>query len=78
MCIHLIQQVFFSSLGINITISSYILTEAGKNYLGSDGTEIGIHGGSQPFTDVPSTPQTSHFAFLNNNLTPSVFFKVNI
>lgn len=47
----------FGASNPNITISSYILTEAGKNYLGSDGTEIGIHGGSQPFTDVPSTPQ---------------------
>lgn len=37
--------------------SSLTLTEEGKKVLGTDGTEVGIHGGSMPFTDVPSTPQ---------------------
>lgn len=37
--------------------SALTLTEEGKKIKGMDGTEVGIHGGSMPFTDVPSTPQ---------------------
>lgn len=37
--------------------SALTLTEEGKKHKGQDGTEVGIHGGSMPFTDVPSTPQ---------------------
>ena len=37
--------------------SALTLTEEGKKIKGLDGTEVGIHGGSMPFTDVPSTPQ---------------------
>ena len=38
--------------------STLTLTEEGKQKIkGMDGTEVGIHGGSMPFTDVPSTPQ---------------------
>lgn len=37
--------------------SGLTLTEEGKKCKGQDGTEVGIHGGSMPFTDVPSTPQ---------------------
>lgn len=31
--------------------------EAAAQYLGRDGTQIGIYGGDTPFTDVPSNPQ---------------------
>lgn len=37
--------------------SALNLTEEGKKYLGADGTEVGIHGGSTPFTDYTSVPQ---------------------
>ena len=30
---------------------------AKKNYLGTDGKEVGIYGGSLPFDPVPSNPQ---------------------
>ena len=37
---------------------SYTLTdEAAAQYLGTDGTQVGIYGGTTPFTDVPSNPQ---------------------
>lgn len=37
---------------------SYLLTEdAKKQYIGTDGTEIGINGGIKPFTFTPSHPQ---------------------
>jgi len=38
--------------------NTYTLTEdAAQKYLGLDGTQVGIYGGAQPFTDVPSNPQ---------------------
>lgn len=38
--------------------ASFTLSEyAVENYLGADGTQVGIYGGAQPFTDVPSNPQ---------------------
>lgn len=37
---------------------NYTLTsEAAAQYLGTDGTQIGIYGGTTPFTDIPSNPQ---------------------
>lgn len=37
---------------------SYELTAAAaQQYLGDDGTQVGIYGGDTPFTDVPSNPQ---------------------
>lgn len=37
---------------------NFQLTEAAKTqYLGMDGTEVGIYGGSLPFDPVPSNPQ---------------------
>lgn len=36
----------------------FILTDdAAAKYLGQDGTQVGIHGGSFPFSDVPQIPQ---------------------
>lgn len=36
----------------------YELTDdAIANYVGTDGTQVGIHGGDTPFSDVPSNPQ---------------------
>lgn len=37
------------------------LTEETKKYLGSDGTEVGIYGGSLPFDPTPSSPQITKF-----------------
>lgn len=43
---------------VNSTYQSKLeLTEEGKKVLGADGTEVGIHGGSMPFTDYTSVPQ---------------------
>lgn len=39
----------------------YKLTEAGKEYKGSDGTELGIYGGSMPFDPTPSNLQIKKF-----------------
>lgn len=39
----------------------YQLTEEAKQYLGSDGTEVGIYGGSLPFDPTPTNPQIVKF-----------------
>lgn len=39
----------------------YQLTEEAKQYLGSDGTEVGIYGGSLPFDPTPTNPQITKF-----------------
>lgn len=50
------RNKYFGDAGSNY-LSKLELTEEGKKILGTDGTEVGIHGGSMPFTDYPSTPQ---------------------
>lgn len=39
----------------------YQLTDEAKKYLGSDGTEVGIYGGSLPFDPTPTNPQIVKF-----------------
>jgi len=37
---------------------TYELTpEARATFLGTDGTQVGIYGGENPFTDIPTNPQ---------------------
>lgn len=44
-------------VGYNDT-EQFALTDAAKNkYLGNDGKEVGIHGGSLPYEEDPTTPQ---------------------
>ena len=39
-------------------IDDYVLTpESQTNFLGLDGTQVGIYGGDTPFTDIPTNPQ---------------------
>ena len=49
----------FKSAGVNYSDSqNYDLTEAAKaKYLGTDGKEVGIHGGNLPYEEDPTTPQ---------------------
>ncbi len=39
----------------------YQLTDEAKQFLGSDGTEVGIYGGSIPFDPTPTNPQITRF-----------------
>lgn len=41
----------------NETYDYKLTEEAAAKYIGSDGTQVGIYGGSVPFTEVLSTPQ---------------------
>ena len=47
-----------SIYGLDFDKDMFILTDdAAAKYLGQDGTQVGIHGGSFPFSDVPQIPQ---------------------
>lgn len=39
----------------------YQLTDQAKQYLGSDGTEVGLYGGTLPFDPTPTNPQITKF-----------------
>lgn len=39
----------------------YLLTDEAKDYIGDDGTEVGIHGGSLGFDPTPTNPQITKF-----------------
>ena len=39
----------------------YQLTDQAKTYLGGDGTEVGLYGGSLPFDPTPTNPQITKF-----------------
>lgn len=39
----------------------YQLTDEAKKYIGDDGTEVGIYGGSLGFDPTPTNPQITKF-----------------
>lgn len=49
-----IESLFFDE-------TFFQLTESAKQYLGTDGTELGIYGGNLPFSPTPSNPQITKF-----------------
>lgn len=57
------NKVFKTLNGYAEDHETYELTdEAATKYLGSDGTQVGIYGGSMPFDPVPSSAQVKHFS----------------
>ena len=57
------EKVFKTFKGNADGSEAYELTdEAAAKYLGSDGTQVGIYGGSMPFDPVPSSAQVKRFS----------------
>lgn len=57
----------------------YILTdEAQKKFLGDDGTQVGIYGGSNPFATVPSNPRIMNFSVVTNDEDGTLKVKLNV
>lgn len=53
-----LNGIFESGIRDYSDTDMYELTdEAIANYVGTDGTQVGIHGGDAPFSDMPSNPQ---------------------
>ena len=50
------MTTFWQHIGVD-NLSFQLTDEAKKAYLGTDGTEVGIYGGSLPFDPTPSNPQ---------------------
>ncbi len=51
----------FSGDSVFVEGTFYELTEAAKQYKGTDGKELGIYGGNLPFDATPSVPQITKF-----------------
>lgn len=57
----------------------YVLTDEAKTkFLGDDGTQVGIYGGSNPFTTIPSNPRIMNFSVLTNNEDGTLKVKLNV
>ncbi len=55
---HTVDELFKTFTGDYLDDETFELSDNAKaNYLGTDGTEIGIYGGSLPFDPTPSNPQ---------------------
>ena len=51
-------EIFKSFTGTYSDAETFELTDEAKTkYLGTDGTQIGLHGGLMPYTSIPSYPR---------------------
>ena len=54
------EEVFINFTGSYADDQTFELTDAAKtNFLGTDGTQVGMYGGVMPYTSTPSYPQIS-------------------
>lgn len=67
-------------LGENPAITeTFELTEtAAATYLGNDGTQVGIYGGSYPFDPTPTNPQIKTFTVSNTTDGGTLKVKINV
>ena len=58
---------------------TYELTEeAAATYLGNDGTQVGIYGGSSPFNANPTSPQVTKFSVNSTTENGQLKVKINV
>ena len=58
---------------------TFKLTEtAAATYLGNDGTQVGIYGGSYPFDPTPTNPQIKTFTVSNTTDGGTLKVKINV
>ena len=58
---------------------TFELTEtAAATYLGNDGTQVGIYGGSYPFDPTPTNPQVKKFTVSNSTDGDKLKVKINV
>lgn len=59
---------FFQISGFSYDEPSYVLLdEIATSFLGTDGTEVGIHGGTMPYNSRPSYQIVEHYSVPNNS-----------
>lgn len=52
--------------------------EAATTYLGNDGKQLGLYGGSAPFNPTPGNPQVSKFAVSADNVNGQLSVKITV
>lgn len=76
------SQIFktLTMLDTNPSVTeTYELTEtAAATYLGNDGTQVGIYGGSYPFDPTPTNPQIKTFTVSNTTDGGTLKVKINV
>lgn len=60
-------------------LETFELTEtAAATYLGDDGTQVGIYGGTNPFNPTPSNPQVKKFTVNSTTVGDQLKVKINV
>lgn len=58
---------------------TFELTEtAAATYLGDDGTQVGIYGGTNPFNPTPSNPKVKKFTVNSTTVGDQLKVKINV
>lgn len=55
-----------------------LTNEAASTYLGMDGTQVGIYGGTMPFDPTPSNPQVTKFEVDSSTANGKLTVKINV
>lgn len=72
-------NVFKTYLGTPSLAETYELTEtAAATYLGDDGTQVGIYGGTNPFNPTPTNPQVKKFTVNSTTVGDQLKVKINV
>ena len=72
-------NVFKTYLGTPSLAETYELTEtAAATYLGDDGTQVGIYGGTNPFNPTPTNPQVKKFTVNSTTEGDQLKVKINV
>lgn len=72
-------KTYTSGTSPSMDQDQYVLTdEAQTKFLGDDGTQVGIYGGANPFTTVPSNPRIMNFSVVTNDEDGTLKVKLNV
>lgn len=72
-------KAYTSGTSPSLDQDQYVLTDEAKTkFLGDDGTQVGIYGGSTPFTTVPSNPRIMNFSVLTNDEDGTLKVKLHV
>ena len=73
------SDIFKTFTGSNFGLENYELTDEAKaQYLGADGTQVGIYGGQYPFDPTPSTAQVKKFDVSTSTTDGKLNVKINV
>lgn len=74
-----LSTVFKTFNGTFTPYETFELTDEAKaKYKGSDGTQVGIYGGTNPFDPTPTNPQIKKFGVSTTNIDGKLNVKINV